>query len=85
MPFPNDNDFPGRDRPSRQWNWHASSARWDALAAVLGGNALYFLLLGPRLPDPWHHQPFALDRGLGLDFLLCLALFGVLRLARRLV
>lgn len=76
MPPSNDNDFPGGNRPARDWGWPASSRWWDALVAVLGGNALYFLLLGPRLPEPWRHQPFTLDRGLGVDFLLCLALFG---------
>lgn len=52
-----------------------------ALAAVVGGNGVYFLLLYPQLPASWQHQPFTLDRGLGLDFLLCLALYGLARVA----
>lgn len=54
----------------------------EALAAVLAGNGVYFLLLLPRLPAPWRHQPFAADRGLALDFLLCLAAFAAIRLGR---
>lgn len=57
----------------------------EALAAVLIGNGVYFLFLFGHLPAPWQHQAFALDRGLGLDFLLCLAVYGVFRLWRALV
>jgi hypothetical protein len=54
-------------------------ARWlRALAAVAAGNALYFLVVAPALPMPLRHRPFALDAGLGLDFLICLALDLVL-------
>jgi len=49
-----------------------------ALAAVLAGNALYFLLLGPRLPEWAWHRPFALDIGLILDFAICLAVYVAL-------
>lgn len=56
----------------------------EILAAVLAGNAAYYLLFD-HLPPSWQHQPFAFDRGLALDFLLCLAIYGLLRLARRLV
>lgn len=47
----------------------------QALAAVLLGNAVYFLLLWPRLPVSWQHQPFAFDRGLVLDFALCVGFY----------
>ena len=47
----------------------------QALAAVLLGNAVYFLLLWPRLPASWQHQPFAFDRGLVLDFTLCVGVY----------
>jgi len=51
-------------------------ARWlRALAAVVAGNALYFLLAAPALPERLRHRPFAPDAGLGLDFLICLALY----------
>jgi len=63
--------------------------RWrgfgEALAAVLAGNAVYFLLLAPALPPAWRHEPLALDRGLALDFLLCLGLYVAVRALRRLV
>jgi len=54
-----------------------------ALTAVLLGNAIYFLVLTPRLPDAWQHRPFAIDRGLTLDFLVCLLLYAVLGLIFR--
>jgi len=60
------------------------AAALQGLAAVLAGNALYFLLLYPRLPAAWQHQPFAFDLGLALDFALCLGFYLLLRrLTRR--
>lgn len=48
---------------------------WKAvLASVLVGNAVYFGLL-LHLPEAWQHQPFVFDRGLALDFLLCVAFY----------
>jgi len=55
----------------------------EALVAVLAGNALYFLLLAPALPPAWRHQPLAMDRGLALDFFLCLVIYAALRAVRR--
>ena len=52
-----------------------------ALVAVLAGNAVYFWVLVPRLSSRWEHRPFALDRGLLLDFLCCLAIYLALRTA----
>ena len=46
-----------------------------ALAAVLAGNALYLLLLAPRLPEWARHRPFAADPGLLLDFAICLVIY----------
>lgn len=54
----------------------------DLLGAVLTGNLLYFLLLSPRLPEFWRHRAFALDPGLALDFLVCLGVYGLVRLVR---
>jgi hypothetical protein len=42
---------------------------------VLAGNALYLLLLAPRLPEWARHRPFALDPGLLLDFATCLVIY----------
>jgi hypothetical protein len=50
-----------------------------ALLAIVLGNGVYFFLY-PRLPAVWRHQPFVIDRGLALDFLLCAALYGLLHL-----
>jgi hypothetical protein len=54
-----------------------------ALAAVISGNTLYFLLLAPRLPEWWRHRPFELDPGLLLDFGICLGIYlAIGRVAR---
>lgn len=81
MPLPENNDFEPRRRRSRPRR--AAPPAWvDMLGAILLGNALYFLLLAPLLPEAWRHQRFALDLGLGLDFLLCLGLYALARLLR---
>jgi hypothetical protein len=55
-----------------------------ALTAVLAGNAIYFLLLARHMPAWARHEPFTLDPGLLVDFLVCLAVYMGLRvLARR--
>jgi len=48
-----------------------------ALAAVLLGNAIYFVAL-PWLPGALHHVPFHADAGLLLNALLCLLFFLVM-------
>ena len=53
-----------------------------ALAAVLAGNAVYFVLLLHCLPAWLRHRPVTLDPGLALDFLICVAIFLALRLVR---
>ena len=58
--------------------------RWgEYLVAILGGNIL-FLLLEPRLPAALRHHTFRVDWGLGLDFTVCVGLYGLIRLLRRL-
>jgi hypothetical protein len=47
----------------------------QALAAVLAGNAAYFLLL-PHLPAAARHVPFRMDVGLVLDFVFCVVAFA---------
>ena len=58
--------------------------RWiEYLAAILTGNAIYFLLLFPDLP-PWlQHRPFVFDLGLALDFSLCVIVYAVIRMGSR--
>ncbi len=50
-----------------------------ALAAVLAGNAAYFLLVR-YLPPRAHHQLFQLDLGLIVDFWFCLVVFGLIKM-----
>jgi hypothetical protein len=49
-----------------------------ALAAVLAGNAVYFLLV-KHLPPQARHVPFQIDLGLVVDFSICLVAFGVIK------
>jgi ABC-type uncharacterized transport system permease subunit len=58
--------------------------RWiEYLVAVLVGNAIYFLVLFPVLPESLQHQPLRADAGLLLAFLCCVGIYGVIRLASR--
>ena len=54
----------------------------DALAAVLAGNAIYFLLM-PHLPRAMRHSLFIEDWGLIVDFAVCTAIFVAVKIARR--
>jgi len=49
-----------------------------ALAAVLGGNALYFLL-EKHLPAQARHALFRADLGMVVDFCICLVLFLIIK------
>lgn len=49
-----------------------------ALAAVLAGNAAYFLL-ARHLPPQARHQAFHIDLGMVLDFWMCLVVFGLIK------
>jgi len=50
-----------------------------ALAAVLAGNATYFSI-ARYLPPQARHQAFHIDLGMVLDFLMCLAVFGLIKM-----
>ena len=54
-----------------------------SLAAVVLGNAIYFLLM-PYLPPAARHRSMTLwpDLGLLIDFWICLVVFGMIRLIR---
>ena len=55
--------------------------RWiEYTIAILAGNALYFFILYPGIAPILQHQPFRFDPGLVLDFLCCVAVYGVIRL-----
>jgi len=49
-----------------------------SLAAVLAGNAVYFLLM-PHLPRAVRHVPFQTDMGLLVDACFCLVFLGVIK------
>jgi hypothetical protein len=51
---------------------------WRSLAAVLVGNAIYFLWVSPQMPEAGRHQRFAIDLGLVVDFWVCLVVYGLL-------
>jgi hypothetical protein len=53
----------------------------QALLAILLGNVAYFLLAA-HLPLP-RHRPFQPDAGLLVDFLICLAFYGLIRKVKR--
>ena len=73
----------GRDETNSEMTGGVSTARrWaEYLVAVLGGNIIY-LAMEPQLPTPLRHRMFQIDLGLALDFLICVALYGLVRLAR---
>ena len=52
----------------------------QALIAVVVGNAIYFLALWPYLPENARHSVYRIDLGLAIDFWLCAACFGLIRL-----
>jgi hypothetical protein len=54
----------------------------EALAAVVLGNVLYFVLK-PSLPAIAQHHPFHMDLGMLVDFWFCLVAWGLIRTARR--
>jgi hypothetical protein len=54
----------------------------DALAAVLAGNAIYYLLM-PHLPAIARHRLFREDWGLLVDFAICTVIFAAVKYARR--
>jgi hypothetical protein len=54
----------------------------DALAAVLAGNAIYFLLM-PHLPRVMRHSLFKEDWGLFVDFAVCTIIFVAVKLVFR--
>jgi len=52
-----------------------------SLAAVVIGNALYFLALLPHLPARARHSAFRVDLGLLIDFWTCVLVWGAITFA----
>lgn len=67
-----------RERWSRL-PWPKPRRLLEYLAAILVGNALYFLVLSPILPENLRHRPFREDWGLLVDFLVCMLVYAVMR------
>jgi hypothetical protein len=57
------------------------SGMGESLAAVLVGNLIYFTV-APLLPGSMRHEIFRPDAGLLVDFLFCVAAFGLIRWVR---
>jgi hypothetical protein len=58
------------------------SRRWaEYLVAVLAGNIAY-LFIEPQLPAAMRHRMFRVDLGLAIDFLMCVGIYGLVRLVR---
>lgn len=55
---------------------------FDALVAVLAGNAIYFLLM-PHMPPAMRHSLFREDFGLAIDFVICAIIFVGVKMMRR--
>ncbi len=47
------------------------------------GNAIYYFSLVPYLPDSLRHQGFAIDGGVLVDFVVCVLVYGLIRLGAR--
>ena len=59
--------------------------RWiEYTVAILLGNAVYYFSLVPHLPQALRHQGFLLDWGSLIDFVICLAVYGLIRLGGKL-
>ena len=59
----------------------ATIRRWiEYLAAIVIGNGIYYLSLVPHLPEALRHQGFLMDWGMGVDFLVCVTVYGLIRL-----
>lgn len=54
---------------------------WRYLLAILIGNAIYYSLYR-YLPPRARHHPGEIDWGLAVDFWICLACYGLIRLIR---
>lgn len=56
--------------------------RWaEYLVAVLAGNIAY-LFVEPELPTVMQHHMFRIDLGLAIDFLICVAIYVIVRFVR---
>jgi hypothetical protein len=58
--------------------------RWiEYLIAILLGNAIYYFSLVPHLPPVLRHQGYLLDWGSLVDFIVCLGVYGLIRVGSK--
>jgi hypothetical protein len=63
----------------------ATRRRWlEYLIAILLGNLIYYFSLVPYLPQALRHEGFQMDWGVAVDFLVCVAVYGLIRLGSKL-
>lgn len=63
----------------------APPRRWlEYLIAILIGNVIYFFSLAPHLPLAMRHATPKTDWGTFVDFLVCVGVYGLIRLGTRL-
>jgi len=56
---------------------------FKSLIAVVVGNAIYFLVIMPRLPVAGRHGIARIDLGLVIDFWVCLVVYGLIEVVLR--
>lgn len=72
-------------RPAQRRFLGVTLRRWlEYLVAILIGQAIYYYSLVPHLPMSFRHQDFRIDLGMLLDFLICVAVYGLIRVAANL-
>jgi len=64
---------------AREWLGVAPRRWLEYLVAILLGNAIYYFSLVPHLPESFHHQGYRIDLGMLLDFVICVAVYGLIR------
>jgi hypothetical protein len=68
----------------RQW-LGVTPRRWlEYLIAILLGNVIYYYSIVPHLSKAFQHTGYRIDLGMLLDFVICVAVYGLIRLGSRL-
>ena len=72
----------GHEKTNQRIGISSMARRWaEFLVAVLIGNIVY-LYAEPQLPLVMRHRMFRIDPGLAIDFVICVAAYGLVRLIR---
>jgi hypothetical protein len=72
----------GAGAKERPMDGASIARRWaEYLVAILAGNIIY-LFIEPQLPAVMRHRMFRVDLGLGLDFVICAVIYGLVRQIR---